>query len=58
MLTIPILQTIFYAIRLLFLIYMGWSIWNSNPANLSQKETAMPPKKQILLAMSVSRSYF
>ncbi|KAB7704685.1 amino acid transporter [Bacillus aerolatus] len=53
-LTIPVLQTIFYSIGLLFLIYMGWSIWNSDPVNLSRKETAMPPKKQIIFAMSVS----
>jgi L-lysine exporter family protein LysE/ArgO len=53
-LTVPILQTVLFSIGLLFLLYMGWAIWNSNPANLSQKEAAMPPKKQVMFAMSVS----
>lgn len=52
--TIPVLQTGIFSIGLLFLLYMGWSIWNSDPTNLNQKEAAMPPKKQILFAMSVS----
>ncbi len=53
-LSVPILQTVIFSIGLLFLSYMGWSIWNSTPANLSQKESAIPPKKQIMFAMSVS----
>lgn len=53
-LTIPILQTVIFSIGLLFLLYMGWSIWKSDPANLSQKKSAMPTKKQIMFAISVS----
>jgi L-lysine exporter family protein LysE/ArgO len=52
--SVPVLQTVIFSIGLLFLLYMGWSIWNSTPANLDQKETAMSPKKQIIFAMSVS----
>ncbi|WP_153733387.1 LysE/ArgO family amino acid transporter [Sporosarcina obsidiansis] len=53
-LSIPILQTSLFAIGLVFLLYMGFSIWNSSPANLQQPESRMTPKKQILFAMSVS----
>lgn len=53
-LTVPILQTIIFSVGILFLLYMGWSIWNSDPANLSKKEAAMPVRKQIVFAMSVS----
>lgn len=37
----------------LFLIYMGYSIWKSEPAT-SAKGKALSPKKQIVFAMSVS----
>jgi L-lysine exporter family protein LysE/ArgO len=53
-LTLPVLQTILFSVGILFLLYMGWSVWNSDPANLSKKEAAMPMKKQIMFAMSVS----
>ncbi|MNW44606.1 Arginine exporter protein ArgO [compost metagenome] len=53
-LTIPALQTVLFSVGILFLLYMGWSIWKSEPASLSHKESAMPAKKQILFAMSVS----
>ncbi|RID84300.1 amino acid transporter [Peribacillus asahii] len=53
-LTVPALQIGIFSIGIVFLLYMGWSIWNSDTANVSQKETAMPPKKQIMFAMSVS----
>ncbi|MFK2826195.1 LysE/ArgO family amino acid transporter [Bacillus sp. B190/17] len=53
-LTVPVLQVIFYSIGLIFLLYMGWSIWHTAPANVNNKEAAMPPKKQIIFAMSVS----
>lgn len=53
-LTVPVLKIVIFSIGLLFLLYMGWSIWNSDPASLSQKEAAMSPKKQIMFAMSVS----
>ncbi|KKB37358.1 LysE/ArgO family amino acid transporter [Bacillus thermotolerans] len=53
-LSFPALQIALFSIGLFFLLYMGWSVWKSDPANLSQDEAAMPPKKQILFAMSVS----
>ncbi|MBA9083905.1 L-lysine exporter family protein LysE/ArgO [Fontibacillus solani] len=54
-LTIPALQTALFSIGILFLIYMGWSIWKSEPASLSQKEeTSVSVKKGIIFAMSVS----
>lgn len=53
-LTVPILQTVIFSIGLLFLLYMGWSIWNSEHGTLSEKKEAMSTKKQIMFAMSVS----
>lgn len=53
-LTIPVLQIVFFSIGLLFLIYMGWSIWNSDPAKLNGTDKAMAPRKQIAFAVSVS----
>ena len=38
---------------ILFLIYMGFVIWHSNAATLQNKE-ALPIKKQIIFALSVS----
>jgi len=52
--TIPSLKIIFLIVGLLFLIYMGYSIWKSNPAKLNKKDAEMPPKKQIIFALSVS----
>ncbi|MFJ8247060.1 LysE/ArgO family amino acid transporter [Peribacillus asahii] len=45
-LTVPALQIGIFSIGIVFLLYMGWSIWNSDTANVSQKETAihLPPK--------------
>ncbi|MCM3570543.1 LysE/ArgO family amino acid transporter [Neobacillus mesonae] len=52
--TIPVLQRVIFSIGILFLLYMGWSIWKSEPANFSQKEAAMSMKKQIMFALSLS----
>lgn len=38
---------------IIFLLYMGYSIWRSNPVNAENSE-ALPIKKQILFALSVS----
>ncbi|WP_339279911.1 LysE/ArgO family amino acid transporter [Lysinibacillus sp. FSL P2-0066] len=38
---------------IIFLLYMGYSIWRSNPVNTENSE-ALPIKKQILFALSVS----
>ncbi|WP_019243574.1 MULTISPECIES: LysE/ArgO family amino acid transporter [Bacillus] len=53
-LTIPILQTTFFIIGILFLLYMGWTIWNSQSSDMNQQASALSAKKQILFAMSVS----
>jgi len=41
------------SVGILFLLYMGYSIWRSSPATADQSE-ALPIKKQILFALSVS----
>jgi len=53
-LSLPVLQTVIFTIGFLFLLYMGWSVWNSAPASFNQQKAAMNPKKQIMFAMSVS----
>ncbi|MBS4196759.1 LysE/ArgO family amino acid transporter [Lederbergia citri] len=53
-LTIPILQKVFFVVGFLFLVYMGWVIWKSKPTKMSRKEKALLPKKQFMFAMSVS----
>lgn len=40
-------------VGIVFLLYMGYSIWRSNPTT-SEKSEALPVKKQILFALSVS----
>lgn len=50
---IPVLQTALFTIGLIFLLYMGWTIWNSKPSS-AQAATPLSSKKQILFAMSVS----
>jgi len=53
-LTVPLLKIIIFSIGLLFLFYMGWTIWQSDPAILRKEEAALSPKKQVLFALSVS----
>ncbi|MCR6098169.1 amino acid transporter [Salipaludibacillus agaradhaerens] len=52
--TIPAFQLIFFAIGFFFLIYIGWSIWNSNTSEVNKKHAAMTGKKQAMFAISVS----
>ena len=40
-------------VGIVFLLYIGYSIWRSNPTT-SEKNEALPVKKQILFALSVS----
>lgn len=40
-------------VGIVFLLYMGYSIWRSNPASATNSE-ALPVKKQIFFALSVS----
>ena len=53
-LTVPVLQMVIFSVGIIFLLYMGWSIWNSDPAGLDKDEAALPTRKQVLFAMSVS----
>ncbi|MEA0565779.1 LysE/ArgO family amino acid transporter [Lysinibacillus irui] len=41
------------AVGIVFLLYMGYSIWRSNPSSTTNSE-ALPVKKQIFFALSVS----
>ncbi|BCU82207.1 hypothetical protein JIR001_19900 [Polycladomyces abyssicola] len=44
-----------FGVGFFFLLYMGWSIWQSAPDPDSEKESApLPPVKQITFALSVS----
>lgn len=52
--TIPQLQLILYLIGFLFLIYIGYSIWRTDPNKLDEKKAPVKAKKQIFLALSVS----
>ncbi|VEF48149.1 LysE family L-lysine exporter [Bacillus freudenreichii] len=53
-LTMPILQVILFAVGFLFLLYMGWTVWNSKPPEANKNEKPLSPKKQIMFALSVS----
>ncbi|GAA0376932.1 LysE/ArgO family amino acid transporter [Bacillus horti] len=48
------LQIVLYSLGIIFLSYMGWSIWSNNPVSLKSNDQALSPKKQILFAASVS----
>ncbi|MCR2807994.1 LysE/ArgO family amino acid transporter [Paenibacillus soyae] len=47
------LKAVLYGFGFVFLIYMGWAIWRSEP-NESASQRQSEPKKQILFAASVS----
>ncbi|GAX89182.1 LysE/ArgO family amino acid transporter [Effusibacillus lacus] len=50
------IKTLLLTAGVLFLLYMGWSTWNSNPGNSDTGEDAstFAPRKQIAFAASVS----
>ncbi|MGE6349230.1 LysE/ArgO family amino acid transporter [Bacillus mycoides] len=54
LLTFSWLTTTLYLIGFFFLMYMGWVIWRSDPANDVKQEKNMPLKNQIIFAASVS----
>lgn len=51
--SMPILQAIIYAIGLIFLLYMAWTIWNEKPS-MNNQVKAMSAMKQVSFALSVS----
>ncbi|WP_024424827.1 LysE/ArgO family amino acid transporter [Bacillus safensis] len=53
--TIPVLQIGLYIIGFCYLVYMGWSVWNTSSSSGDQeKQKLMSARKQILFACSVS----
>lgn len=48
------LQLILFTVGILFLIYMGWSVWTSTPAPASNPEDGLSMKQQVAFATSVS----
>ncbi|AWB43193.1 lysine transporter LysE [Paenibacillus sp. CAA11] len=48
------LKTILYAVGTLFLAYMGWSIWRSEPPAPGNASAGVGVRKQIMFALSVS----
>jgi len=53
-LTFHWLETIMLAIGILFLLYIGISLWRSAPSSTTTEAERFPPKKQIMFAASVS----
>lgn len=53
-LTFHWLETIMLAVGILFLLYIGISLWRSAPSSMSVEAERFSPKKQILFAASVS----
>jgi L-lysine exporter family protein LysE/ArgO len=52
--TVHWLKVLLMIVGVLFLLYMGWSTWNSQPAAANQSTKAFSFKKQIIFAASVS----
>ncbi|MNH85229.1 Arginine exporter protein ArgO [compost metagenome] len=48
------LKMILFTAGILFLLYMGWSIWTSAPKPVTSDGVRLPARKQILFAISVS----
>ncbi|KXH80862.1 LysE/ArgO family amino acid transporter [Sporosarcina sp. HYO08] len=53
-LTFGWLENIIFSIGIVFLLYIGWSLWRSNAASVQLDGERFTPKKQILFAASVS----
>jgi L-lysine exporter family protein LysE/ArgO len=51
--SIPSVKIVMYVVGFLFLIYMGWRIWQSNPQE-ALASPALSPRQQIYFALSVS----
>lgn len=54
LLTFSWLTTALYTVGFSFLLYMGWSIWKSEPAAPQNEERTISIKRQIIFAASVS----
>ncbi|MCO7126875.1 LysE family transporter [Sporolactobacillus shoreicorticis] len=53
-LTFPWLVTSLFIVGLLFLLFIGWKIWNDTATNNNQPGNQLSAKKQVLFALSVS----
>ncbi|SFG84047.1 LysE/ArgO family amino acid transporter [Sporolactobacillus nakayamae] len=54
LLTFPWLVTSLLIAGILFLAFIGWTIWNDSSAQKSQKTEQLSAKQQVLFALSVS----
>ncbi|WP_323708146.1 LysE family transporter [Mammaliicoccus sciuri] len=50
----PSLQLIIYIVGLIFLLYMAWTLWYEKSSSNDGSDLAIPAKKQISFALSVS----
>src|SRR5699024_10074492 len=53
-LTVPVLLVVIFFVGIIFLLYMGWSIWNNDLAALDKKDAALSIMQRMLFAMSAS----
>ncbi|AMA72028.1 LysE/ArgO family amino acid transporter [Aneurinibacillus thermoaerophilus] len=53
-LTFSWLKTLLFAAGILFLLYIGWITWRSDSHIKNGEQISLPPKKQIMFAVSVS----
>ncbi|MCQ2011588.1 MAG: LysE/ArgO family amino acid transporter [Sporolactobacillus sp.] len=53
-LTFPWLVTSLFLVGILFLLFIGWKIWNDTPMNDDQLSGRLSAKRQVLFALSVS----
>lgn len=53
-LSIAWLKTVIFVVGFFFLLYMGWTVWNSNPAKADANSKPLSAKKQFSFAISVS----
>lgn len=53
-LSMPALQTVILAAGVIFLTCMGLAVWREKPATDVRREAALPARKQMLFAVSVS----
>ena len=53
-LSISWFKIVLLTVGILFLAYMGYVTWNSNPSTNSNNQKALAPKKQIAFSLSVS----
>jgi len=53
-LSIPFFHTFLLAIGVIFLLYIGWTVWSTKPSDQTGSWEGVSAKKQIVFALSVS----